>query len=618
MDMKLNFKQIQKIPKNARIQNLIKDGNAKFIDIEVKKNLFEKSSNQSIQVISNDTSKKVAFLVPKKGYEFLYNCFDFSNSPLKNVFVCDICHDTFKNSGGNAARHALQHSKTINLEIQVLLKRIRLFMYKTAQPFSLIEDETFRNLFNVNLPSLKKFHKHMNEDFELLIKEIQLNIDKSCQICLTLDEWSYFNNSFLGITAFLSGKDVVYDSIVLALSIPNEYDRTANTISQELTDQISKFKIKEKLIGAITDCASVMKKSINLMGMTWLPCLSHIIHNTVKKMLDDCPEFSTAMAHANELSNDYRFRQYLSSHLKRKRNIQSFNDTRWLTRSKTCNDIVNLFTIMKQFETTMNKLIKIRNEENSQKIGDYICPITNEDYQICLTLNPTLQRLKKLILKFEKRSHDGYFWALKRIIKCSEFIKGELTTNGLRSIYEKYESYLVKKIQKHKKLGELLSIGSLLNPNLDIEDLVDNESPFYFLINIGKSSIYSKLNKTQKSTIENDQITHKKGKRTKKINLNEYDAWYSIVEPIESNDDERIYNYWLDQTTFPSLQEIALSICAFPTSSSDCERLFSVAKYILGLNRSNMSNHNMEMAVMLYSNYEIAKDAILQRDPQVI
>ena len=68
---------------------------------------------------------------------------------------------------------------------------------------------------------------------------------------------------------------------------------------------------------------------------------------------------------------------------------------------------------MKHFETTMNKLIAIRNSENSQKISDYICPITNEDYNICLTLNPILQKLKSLIYKLEKRTHDRYFNALK-------------------------------------------------------------------------------------------------------------------------------------------------------------------------------------------------------------
>ena len=127
-----------------------------------------------------------------------------------------------------------------------------------------------------------------------------------------------------------------------------------------------------------------------------------------------------------------------------------------------------------------------------------------------------------------------------------------------------------------------------------------------------KNLIFSKLNNFQKSNSENELPVHKKGKRTKRINQNEYDAWHSIVEPIESNDNEQFYKYWIGQTNFPCLQEIALSVCAYPTSSSDCERLFSVSKYVLGLNRFNMNNNNIKMAVMLYSNYEITKDAILK------
>ena len=73
-----------------------------------------------------------------------------------------------------------------------------------------------------------------------------------------------------------------------------------------------------------------------------------------------------------------------------------------------------------------------------------------------------------------------------------------------------------------------------------------------------------------------------------------------------------IYKYWQEQTNFPLLQEIALSVCSYPTSSSDCERLFSLAKYVLGVNRCNMSNENIKMSVMLFANYEIAKDAIMK------
>ena len=50
-----------------------------------------------------------------------------------------------------------------------------------------------------------------------------------------------------------------------------------------------------------------------------------------------------------------------------KKNLNRYNDTRWLSRAKACDDIVKLFNLMKHFESTMNNLKNIRNEENTIK-----------------------------------------------------------------------------------------------------------------------------------------------------------------------------------------------------------------------------------------------------------
>ena len=312
------------------------------------------------------------------------------------------------------------------------------------------------------------------------------------------------------------------------MSIPDNYDRTAATISQELSNKVSFFNIKDSITGAITDCAAVMKNAITIFDIPWAPCLAHIIHNSIKKMLDDCEQFNVAMKHANIIADDFRFKQYLGAHSKHKKNVQTFNDIRWLTRAKTCKDIVEFYSRMKHFETEINKIISDKNLVNSQKINDYVCPITNSDYNICLTLNPVLQKLKMLIYKLEKRTHDGYFNALKFVYKCSQAIKANLISNGLSDLYFKFENYLLDKIKKYTKLAELMGTGALLNPNLDIEDLIDNNSPFYFIVEIGKNYINNKLKQSNElsSTVE---TIHKKGERKRKENLNEYQLWSTIV-----------------------------------------------------------------------------------------
>ena len=99
-------------------------------------------------------------------------------------------------------------------------------MYITAQSFSLIEDEAIKNLFDIKIFSQEKLHDYLKIDITKLINEIKFNINKASTTILILDEWIHFSNSFLGITTYFSGKDIKYDSIFLALSIPYEFDRT--------------------------------------------------------------------------------------------------------------------------------------------------------------------------------------------------------------------------------------------------------------------------------------------------------------------------------------------------------------------------------------------------------
>ena len=86
-----------------------------------------------------------------------------------------------------------------------------------------------------------------------------------------------------------------------------------------------------------------------------------------------------------------------------------------------------------------------------------------------------------------------------------------------------------------------------------------------------------------------------------------------MVEPIHENNNsnfEEIYKYWLSNSQLPKLRDIALEVCSIPTSSTDCERLFSIANFVIGPNRQNMTKENIEMIVMLYANYEITKNAV--------
>ena len=158
---KLNEFEVTQIPKNARIHTMIRNKNTNFIDLQVKESIDDDQIKDYIRVVFNDKTKQICYLVQKKNYTQIFDCFDAQKQLIRDFFICKICHDVFSNSGGNASRHALQHLSKEQNERDEFNKNIRLFMYETAQPFTILEKQSFQNLFKFKLPSVESFHNSM-------------------------------------------------------------------------------------------------------------------------------------------------------------------------------------------------------------------------------------------------------------------------------------------------------------------------------------------------------------------------------------------------------------------------------------------------------------------------
>ncbi|OHS97179.1 hypothetical protein TRFO_36674 [Tritrichomonas foetus] len=229
-----------------------------------------------------------------------------------------------------------------------------------------------------------------------------------------------------------------------------DFDRTTTTIGDELKAQLSHFDFEDKLESAVTDCASVMIKTINNLNFQLSPCLAHIVHSAIKKFLMQIPALELAMKNANILHNDYRFKQYLLTANYRKSNVQTYVDTRWLSRANTCTDIVNYYKVVKQYETLMNRLVQLRFDTDNVKIDPYVLPITYNDYQICISLNSVLEKIRKSILKIETRNNNGIFLPhpqqIKNIYALDEIsmslTHGTIQSNPWKVVFSNIEDIL--------------------------------------------------------------------------------------------------------------------------------------------------------------------------------
>ena len=91
---KLGEEEKRNIPKSARIQYLLKNGDPKFTDITIRENIEDENNSNSMPVILSDKSQNIAFVIKKNMYNELYDCYDVQKKLLKEIFICRICHDT--------------------------------------------------------------------------------------------------------------------------------------------------------------------------------------------------------------------------------------------------------------------------------------------------------------------------------------------------------------------------------------------------------------------------------------------------------------------------------------------------------------------------------------------
>ena len=114
---------VNDIPKTSKVQHILKKGQGKFIDIEIRENLNCCQSRQTIKVFETPNAKRTMFAVQKKSYSDFFNCFDINNEIIKNIFICKICHNIFSSAGGNLARHAAQHFHQMQNDRALFLKK---------------------------------------------------------------------------------------------------------------------------------------------------------------------------------------------------------------------------------------------------------------------------------------------------------------------------------------------------------------------------------------------------------------------------------------------------------------------------------------------------------------
>jgi DNA-binding PucR family transcriptional regulator len=138
--------------------------------------------------------------------------------------------------------------------------------------------------------------------YEHCLNAVQEKMDSVKSACITTDCWISRNvDSYLAVTAHYITEDFSLNSVLIGFSLITGSHTSENLAENEEHDR--KFKLSNKILIAVTDNASNIKKAINSHHLQWkhFGCYAHTLNLIVQDSLEDVQELvnklKTIVAH---------------------------------------------------------------------------------------------------------------------------------------------------------------------------------------------------------------------------------------------------------------------------------------------------------------------------------
>ncbi|KAG8226166.1 hypothetical protein J437_LFUL007403 [Ladona fulva] len=177
----------------------------------------------------------------------------------------------------------IQQKKINNLILNMIIMDL--------QPFSIVEDEGFKNLVtgidpSYQLPSRAMLTRTLlPQKYESTVEALKMHLSRAESITLTTDGWtSTAKEAYLAITAhFISEKWETFSALLDCFRLDGRH--TAEKLSSEIKRISNYWEIEDKIYAVVTDNAPNITSAVRVTGWAHLPCFAHTINLVVQNGL---------------------------------------------------------------------------------------------------------------------------------------------------------------------------------------------------------------------------------------------------------------------------------------------------------------------------------------------
>lgn len=490
---------------------------------------------------------------------------------------------------------------------------------KDLQPFSIVEDEGFKELIagfdsSYKLPSRTTLSRTLlPEKYNLVSEKIKLILQDATDITLTTDTWtSMATESYMSITAHFIDENWEMHSILVDCFKFGER-HTSENLKMEIIRVLTEWEILDKVQTIVTDNAYNITNAIKLTEWNHLPCLAHTINLIVQSALKKIENLQTKVKktveyfHRSTMAAE-KLRSFQAQMNESSNTLKLINDvqTRW---NSTYDMFQRISTLQEPVEAALGVLHNPIEPISVEEWGILreICTVLKPFKEITVELSaekvvtsskiiPMIQGLKTYLRKdaalespiandLKNALLDGIKtrfprFEYNRILAHSTLLDPRFGKNAFSdpSALEKIKSLISNKI------SGLIKSDQTTNANIPSPD--SNES------SIWQDFDRKVLSATAMTTPLSDSI----------IELRRYSE-----EPIIKRH-ENALQWWKSRSSiYPRLGRLAKRYLSVVATSVPSERVFSKTGLIVSEKRSRLKAENVQKIVFLNGNQSFLK-----------
>ncbi|XP_075213813.1 E3 SUMO-protein ligase ZBED1-like [Lycorma delicatula] len=479
---------------------------------------------------------------------------------------------------------------------------------KDHQPFSIVENEGFKNLMKSvapqdKIPSRTSLRRWLDNKYEVVSETFKKKLSSIEDLTLTTDIWSDTLNmkSFIGVTVHF-GIEIELISVTLGVYELDER-HTSQYISEMLLKTCAEWGTKKDNVTAVvTDNAANMVKAVELTfgKKKHIPCLAHSL-NLVAEGTMACTVWQEIVTKIKAIVTWFKQSCVASDEL----------------RKATSTETKLIQSVPTRWNSTyymVQRFLELRSVINDILFRHATAPPMLSSSEISIA-SSVLLILRPLEVATKEISADKYCTTSK-IIPLVRCIFSKITSAGVAGepVAREVQKLALQEITK--RMGSIehvtpLAIANILDPRFKknhINDAIACSNA------VSKIKDLMKIHLRQIEEIESDSDKSDKSEETFSLWSDGTSQTVYLTSPVGRLNDNPL-EIWKDyKIQFPILHKIAFKYLIMVGTSVPSERLFSQAAQVMTQQRNRLKDKRLENATLPRNPFFMIKNKKVEED----